>query len=138
MILRDFIKRVFSNKTNVQEKLSLGKLSKEQINEIQNQTGLNLEGYERVVENFGLIHIIKKHGAERIEVSRGQLPITLNDLELIPEITQNPDKIQLLEKSQRGGILIQFVKRIGNLFFYNEEIRTNKKELVTKTMFKRK
>lgn len=138
MSLRDFIKKVLGNPSNIQEKYCLGEIDDKQAEQIKNQTGLNVSGYNRIVDNFGLQHIIKKHGNEKDEASRGQIHVTPEDLEKIPEITSEPDEIKLLEKSKRGGVVIQFIKRIESLFFYNEEIRTGKKELAAKTMFKRK
>ena len=138
MNLKDFIKKVLANPSNVQEKYSLGKLTDEQVKQIKEKTGLDLNGYERIVDNFGLQHIIKQHGIPKEEANRGQIHVTPKDLEKIKEITSDPDEIQLLTKSKRGGVVIQFIKRIGNLFFYHEEIRTGKKELAAKTLFKRK
>ncbi len=138
MTLKDFIKKVLDNPSNIQEKYSLGEISDEQAKKIKEITGQDVRGYNRVIDNFGLQHIIKKHSNEKYEANRGQIHITKEDLEKIPEITNAPDDINLLSKSKRGGIVIQFIKRIGNLFFYNEEIRTGKKELAPKTMFKRK
>jgi hypothetical protein len=138
MTLKEFIEKVFANKTNEQLKHSLGKLSPEQVEQIKDKTGINLEGYERIIENYGLIHTLKHHGNEKKEAKRGQKAITANDFELIPEIVSKPDDIVNLGQSKRGGILLQFIKRIGDLFIYDEEIRPKRKELTTKTMFKRK
>lgn len=138
MNINDFILKILSNQSNIQEKYSLGKLSSEEIEAIKNKLDIDLTGYNRVIENFGIYHALKHHGNIRTENARGQIPINLEDFEKIPQITKEPDDIKNLGKSKRGGIVLQFIKRIGNLFFYDEEVRNAKKELATKSMYKRR
>ena len=67
MTLKEFIKHVLGNPSNIQEKYPLGKITDEQAKKIQDQTGLDVHGYNRVIDNFGLQHIIKKHGNEKMK-----------------------------------------------------------------------
>ena len=138
MNLKDFIRKVLDNPSNIQEKYSLGKITDEQAKVIQEKTGLDVSGYERVIENFGLYHTLKHHGSKKKEERRGQKAISPDDFEKIPKIVNEPDEIINLGQCKRGGVLIQFIKRIGDLFFYDEEIRNKRKEVATKTMYKRK
>jgi hypothetical protein len=138
MTLKEFIQKVLANPSNIQEKYSLGKISDLQAKEIKEKTGLDLSGYERTIENFGLYHAIKHHGNEKKEANRGQKAITPDDFEKIPDIVNKPDDIINLGASKRGGVLLQFIKKIGDIFIYDEEIRTKRKELTIKTMYKRK
>jgi phage-Barnase-EndoU-ColicinE5/D-RelE like nuclease3 len=45
--------------------------------------------------SYGVNHAIKKHGNPKTEESRGQVAITEQDFELIPQIVANPDSIEL-------------------------------------------
>ena len=59
------------------------------------------------------------------------------DFEKIPDITTNPDTIEAKGKSKRGGEIIAYTKEYDSTYHYHEEIREKRKELATKTMFKR-
>jgi hypothetical protein len=138
MDLKTFIRKNTANKSNKQEKFPLGKIPGAQAKEVSEKTGVDVTGFERYVENFGLFHALSHHGNAKQEEARGQLAVTPADFEKIPEILKDPDRITSLGKSKRGGIVVQYTKRIGEQFFYGEELRTGKKEAVTKTMHKRK
>jgi len=138
MRLIDFVKRALTHKSNIQEKYSLGFITAEQAEQIQKATGLHVKGYERIIDNFGVLHTLNWHGNEKTEAKRGQIHVTEYDFEKISEITAAPDHIRNMGKSQRGGIVIQYEKRSGELYFYNEEVRKKRKQLALKTIYKRK
>ena len=89
----EFLKRIFASKSNTPEKYDLGEVSEEHAKVITKETGVNVTGFRRIIENFGLFHAIKKHGSKN-EYKRGQIPITLKDFEKIPDITNHPDTIE--------------------------------------------
>jgi hypothetical protein len=138
MSINEFIELILKDKSNLQQKYTLGVLTEAEIELIKEKTGIDVSGYTRIIENYGVLHALKHHGNKKEEELRGQIAITPEDFEKIPEITKNPDAVNNVGKSKRGGIVIQFIKRIENLFFYDEEIRINKKELATKSLYKRK
>jgi phage-Barnase-EndoU-ColicinE5/D-RelE like nuclease3 len=56
---------------------------------------------------------------------------------LIPDILAAPDSVTGTGKSRIGAETITYQKEIGETLFYVEEIRTGRRELAMKTMFKR-
>ena len=60
---------------------------------IQAQTGFNLVGYTRALDNYGVRHTMKQHRDPGRELKRGQLAVTLEDFALIPLITGEPDYV---------------------------------------------
>jgi putative DNA methylase len=116
----------------------IGELSEKEIQQIKEATGFDLSGYTRTMYSYGVNHAIKKHGNPKKEESRGQIAITDDDFELIPQIVANPDSIEFGEKNDLGNDLIKYAKVIGNQLFYVEEIRNGRKEIVLQTLYKRK
>ena len=116
----------------------IGELSEQEIIQIKEATGFDLSGYKRTMYSYGVNHAIKKHGNPKTEESRGQVAITEEDFELIPQIVANPDSIEFGEKNDLGNDLIKYSKTIGNQLFYVEEIRNGRKEVVLQTLYKRK
>ncbi|OUO94740.1 hypothetical protein [Cloacibacillus sp. An23] len=99
--------------------------------------GLDIAGYRHCIDTSSVRHIFKQHGDEKSERSRGQIPVTENDLLKIPEVIASPDFIVLGTKNRIGNEGIIYVKNMPNgSTFYVEEVRgKNKKQLVTDTMW---
>ena len=101
------------------------------------KTDIDLTGYTRVIDKSGINHTIKNHGNEKKEQSRGQIAITNEDFELIPEIIKSENVIYS-GKNDLGKDCLLYEAHIGSLIFYIEEIRTGRKQLCLQTMYKRK
>ena len=101
--------------------------------------GFDLEGFERVLDNYGVRHTIKKHGNAKAEASRGQIAVTVDDFSLIPEITASPDRVFPDGKNKIGRDVLVFCKVIaGAGYRHVEEIRPNGKLVVTDSLRKKK
>ena len=88
------------------------------------------------IDSSGINHIIKRHGDEEDD---SQLPITLDDLLLIPVILQDFDEIHYKGKNTRGLEVIQYVKNFSSgIVYYFEEIRIKRKKLFANTMYKKR
>jgi hypothetical protein len=141
MAIIQTIKELFHKTTNDKSafhKFSFGKLTDKEIEEIKIATGFDLTGYERIVDSFGINHVIKNHFDEKTEVLRGQISIEIDDFEQIPEITSTPDIIENAGKSRIGKDLIKYIKQKINKLVYVEEIRTKRKEVAMQTFYKQK
>lgn len=122
---------------NEQRKLPLWAVDQEEAQRLFGATGLDLRGYTHVLENYALKHIVKEHGNAATEASRGQTGITPDDLALIPEILRSPDSVRLSTTSTGIGLpAIIYEKKIGGKVTFVEEVRTGKRELVPKSMYK--
>lgn len=133
-----FIEKILADKSTEQHILSLGVLSEMEAQKLKEITGLDLENYERILDNFAVKHALNKHGHAGVEKLRGQIPITKNDFELIPKVVENPDKIEIGEKNRRGADLIKYTKNIEEKVIYVEEIRKGRKQLALQTLYKQK
>ena len=111
----------------------------ENVAQIFAQTGFNLAGFTRVLDNYGVRHTMKQHGDSARELKRGQLAVTLEDFGLIPLITGEPDNVYRDEKNRIGREVIVFVKVIDGIGYrYVEEIRGKHKLVAPDSMRKKK
>jgi hypothetical protein len=107
--------------------------------EIKNMTEVNVSGYKHTIDVSSINHAIKNHGNEKSETSRGQIAITEQDFEEIPEIITAPDNISYIGNDAKGNKVIRYAKKRFNAEIYLfEEIRTGRRELAFETMYKRK
>ncbi|MEN6440534.1 MAG: transglycosylase SLT domain-containing protein, partial [Syntrophobacter sp.] len=125
------------NPGGAKKSVTIGKIEDAEASNLKDNTGIDgLEGYAHTIDNFSMRHILKTHGQSSTEASRGQAPITRDDLSRIPEIIQSPDKIENAGKSPLGLDTIKYTKTFNGEIYYLEEVRTGRKELATKTMWK--
>lgn len=123
---------------NEQVKFSLGTISKPVAQTVKEITGLDVGGYECIIDNFAIKHTILQHGNAAKEEKRGQVAVTLDYFEKIPLVINNPDKISDGGITKIGRRVILYEKQINGIIMYVEEIRTKQKELAMLTMYIKK
>ena len=98
--------------------------------------GLDLN-FMHVLDNYAVKHIMHRHSGKR-ERLRGQEPVTLSDLLLIPEIVLNFDTIKTI-RCRNGNPGFIYTKDINDeIYTLVEEVRKGHSELATTTLYKRK
>ena len=134
----EFVKRSLEEKSNTIQKFTLSELSEQIIKEIEQLTGEDVSDYKRIIDNYAINHVLKKHGTNK-ESLRGQVKVDDDDFENIPEITENYDKLSDGGKNKLNNKTVKFEKNLekGN-YIYIEEIRKGKKELNMQTMYIKK
>ena len=137
--LLELVEYSFSNDSNKLKIIKVHDLGERQINLLESLSLGILEEFKWTIDNYAIIHTHNKHGQEKKEISRGQIPVVITDYLLIPEIVKEPDKISVGEKSNIGTELIIYEKDIDGVnYFYVEEVRKKRKSLAMKTLYKRK
>lgn len=124
------------NNPNKRVKVEIGEVSSKLSKEARSN-GFNIEGYKHDVDVSGVRHTFKQHGTgnEKIDI---QTPITEKDIKRIPDIIYNYDKVSFGTKDNKGTDIIKYQKQMPDgEIFYLEEIRTGKKTLTIKTMYKK-
>jgi valyl-tRNA synthetase len=135
--IQELVEFAMTDKSSKNKVLHLGKLESDEIELLKLKTNLDFSDYSRVIDKSGINHAIKQHGNEKRETSRGQLAITKNDFELIPEIVKSENVIYS-GKSKIGMDCILYEAYFEDVIFYVEEVRTGRKQLCLQTMYKRK
>lgn len=117
--------------------ISLGRVTNHE--RIKADTGFDLEGFERILDNYGVRHTMKKHGNPKAEAARGQIAVTLDDFALIPLITAEPDRVFHDGQNKIGRDVIVFCKAIDGIGYRHvEEIRPKGKLVATDSLRKKK
>lgn len=105
--LTHFIQDSIVNKT-MDKKMYFGAISTDLANRIQNDTGLNVEGYNLSLGSYEVRKILKDHGNESKETPRGQRAIVADDFSHIVDVVLNPTKVTLSEDQYMGKPAIIF------------------------------
>ncbi|WP_299965864.1 hypothetical protein [uncultured Oscillibacter sp.] len=70
---------------------------------IREATGHDVTGYNIAIRSDEVIHAMDSHGTESKERSRGQLPLTADVMERLPEVFESPDTVQALSGKDYAG-----------------------------------
>ncbi|MEO7298718.1 MAG: class I tRNA ligase family protein [Verrucomicrobiota bacterium] len=111
-------------------------VSEEEAAFLETKTGFKLTGFRRMVDHYALRHIDVEHGGES-ERNRGLLPVTRDDLAMIPEIIATADDVRYSGKNRHGLDVILYIKRLNGTVFYFEEIRRANDLLAANTLYKK-
>lgn len=98
---------------------------------ILNEIGIDPTGFFHAVDRYGLQHALKEH-------SHDDLPLTIEDFKKIPEIVISYDSVVRSGKSHLNLESLRYSKRFNGTVYYVEEVRTGAKELIFKTMYKKR
>lgn len=116
--------------------LSLGPVQNAAL--ILEKTGLNVTGFTRILDNYGVRHTLKQHGDPIKEARRGQIAVTLEDFGKIGLITTEPDDIFSDGTNKIGRQIIVFVKLMDGIGYWHvEELRGKHKLVATDSMRKK-
>jgi hypothetical protein len=136
-IIAAFVKECLQDKSETVHLLEIGSISNYEAELIRYKTGLNVSGYTRIIDNYGIKHTLKQHGKAELEQLRGQLPIIPSDFELIPQIVKT-ENIIYSGKNKIGNDVILYEAVLDNVFYYAEEVRNKRKKLALQSIWKRK
>jgi hypothetical protein len=103
-----------------------GAINPEQAARLKADTGLDLEGYRRNLDNSAVRHVWQQHGDPQAEIRRGNLPISKVDFERLPELLERPDASLLVGKNRLGQDIILSAKRVNGYYVIAEEVRGNR------------
>lgn len=135
-MLRGLWRKAAENTHTAKDKIRYRSVSAEEAARIKDATGHDVNGYSHSLDGSAARHILNEHGDPAIEAKRGLLPITENDIAMLPQIIRNWDSLE--PSSTRQGLqALLYRKRVGDELFFVEEVRTGRKELAGKTMYKK-
>ena len=120
--------------TSSKASLNVGKPSPKLLTDAR-KNGLNVGGFNHEVNSDSIRHINTGHGeGERL---RGQVDITSEDFKKIPDIISDYDSVIFDAPTRQGLQTIRYTKNFPDgTTYYLEEVRTGRKTLTTKTMYK--
>ena len=98
---------------------------------------LDVDGFRHSLDVFAVRHIFNEHGNTFSEEARGNVAVTREDLQSLPQILAEPDEVEFASKAPRGFKRLIIRKRINGYFFVVEEVRGNNHQLQIVTCYKR-
>ena len=126
------------NNPNERQKLVIGKVTKD-LEDKAKENGFDISGYSHDLDVSGARHAFKEHGDNKTEEPRGQIAITDDDFEKIPDVVYKYDNVSFGETDAKNTPLITYSKKFDDgTIIYIEEIRTRQKTLTIKSMRKQK
>lgn len=78
---------------NSRKNTFLGIIHEKAVNTIKPLLGVDVSGRKHMLSDYDIRHMIKQHGNSEIEKTKGQIAITLEDIEKIPDIINNYDNL---------------------------------------------
>ena len=101
-------------------------------------SGIDVRMYRHIVDNYALLHTLRKHGNHVREIARGQYAVSPETFHFIPAIIANFDSISYELLKNRHTLIYE--KEIGERrYFYIAEIRIGrKKQICAQTLWVRK
>ncbi len=123
---------------NSRKNTFLGVVSDKVANKVKSLLGIDISGREHIITDYDIRHIIKQHGNPEIEKTKGQIAITSKDIEKIPDIINNYDKI-VQGTDNKQGETIRYIKNYPDNKCYVVEVipMANDTSLYIKTMLKK-
>jgi hypothetical protein len=115
----------------------LGQLSAQELSLLQREGVAVQEGFSHAADMFAVRHALNRHSDAKIEKSRGQIPITEDDVAHIADAIEHPTAYVLGGKTPRGQDVVGIIKRLEDgTLLYLEEVRTGRKTLAMTSMRK--
>lgn len=135
--LEEAFKQINDKNKTGNTNLYLGKIGKRLSQKYIEMNGLkeNIFDYHISIGIDGINHAINKHG-DRSEIKRGQKPITINDIRMIPNLLLNSDIIVYMGKSKDNRKIYKFISK-NNDGSYNmiDFINNNRKQLGFQSLY---
>lgn len=104
-----------------------------QAQRIAQDTGIQVRGARKILTTDGVRHAYSTHGNTLLENQRNQIGITDTDFEFLPEIVNNPDKVEI-GNNKKGDKSIIFIKWINKKVYYIAMVYSGK-DLFFATMY---
>ncbi len=132
--LAKFISDAISDK-QMDKKMYFGAVSNELAREIKSTTGLDVENYNLSLGANEIRKIIKDHGDESKEASRGQRAITADDFSHVVDVVLNADSINISDKTYNGKPAIEFVGEHNGKMKVVAVVSDKRLDLFVQTMY---
>lgn len=136
--IKELVDFALSDQLNKHKSIVIGTVNKKQAEIIKKETGFEMYGCDRLLDTSAIRHILRKHGSPKIEESRGQIAVTLDDFEKIPSYIANASKIEYIEKNKLKRDAFQYTTEEDGAIIVIEGVVINKKgnKIMIETMFK--
>lgn len=137
--IREFAGRFIGDRSGRMEPIDIAPVTPRQAQLVREAVGVDVDGFEHSIDSGAIRHWWERHGPEGNRIPPDGRPMTVDDLDRIPEILASPDSVTLGRGATVKGRspTVRFEKKIGDEFFYVEEVRGKSKKLAMKSFYVR-
>lgn len=114
----------------------LAKVDPAVANKVKSVTGIDVTDFVHGIDEVAVRHIFKHHGDDVTESLRNQVAVTKEDIASLNEVLNNPDTVDYSGTLSDGTPTITLKKKVGDTIVCVQEVRTGRKKLAVKTMWK--
>lgn len=132
--LKQFVQNALNGK-ELNKKMYFGKTNEKISQYVFEKTGVDISGYNCVLRASEVRKIIKDHGNEKVEMSRGQRAIQEQDFFDIPYILEYPDSVSLDSNLFEGKPVLIFQKVLNGKTTIVAYISNKHLDLTVQTMY---
>ncbi|WP_205699896.1 DUF3519 domain-containing protein [Helicobacter pylori] len=123
----------FLHKNN--KKMIIEKASNKELELLTDANFKHPENIRASLDHDAIVHILKRHGVNSVNVKNGEIPITNEDIANYRYIVNNADAILRTLDNENKEVISAF-KQINGYAVVVEQAVNRKSELVLKTMYK--
>lgn len=133
-----FVEKVLKNE-DTHKKIYFGKIPDSTAQMVLDKTGVDVSGHNIALKGYEIRKILlNSHGDEEAEATRGQEPITTDDLKNIPSVITNPDDVNLSDKEYEGKPALLFEKTIDGKNYVVAYVSRKHHDIAIQTMYKKR
>lgn len=119
-------------------RLVLGPASPGNVAAVQDRTGVDIAGYQRILEQSRVRHVDRDHGPRSRQARSGGIPVRPEDYDALPQILDQPERV-LRSPDAKGRFdrLVYERQMPDGYWYYVEEVRTGRRTLALIAFWKR-
>ena len=134
----NFVEKVLNNE-DTHKKIYFGKIPDATAQMVLDKTGVDVSEHNIALKGYEIRKILaNSHGDEEAEATRGQEPITTDDLKNIPSVITNPDDVNLSDKKYEGKPALLFEKTIDGKNYVVAYVSKKHHDIAIQTMYKKR
>lgn len=92
---------------------TMGLTTRAQAEELRRLSGVDVAGFDFVLDADAVLHIFARHGDEALEAARGQRAVTPEDIGRLGQLIDTPDAVTFEGTDPGQGPMLRYEKGIG-------------------------
>ncbi|MSU63900.1 MAG: hypothetical protein EXS31_16160 [Pedosphaera sp.] len=137
-IARNLTERAFDDGKRPPFAVEFSRVSDDLAARIRQLCGEDVSDFRHSLDVYAVRHAFREHGIGPLEATRGNIAITIEDIERLPEILEHPDSVSFDDVHKPGCKRFVITKRINGIIFVVEEEKSRRGQLQVVTFWKKK
>jgi leucyl-tRNA synthetase len=135
---KDLVVRAFCDGKRLPYVVEYAPVSEAFAAAVRGVSDMEVAGFCHSADVYAVRHIFNRHGVAEIEIARGNEPLTLDDLKLLPALLESPDDVSFDAQWEGGFKRFIISKQVNGMVYVVEEARGQNGQMQLVTMWKKK